>query len=1128
MAALKMAAQKLSTGGADGSTDVEIPETGEVKYFYGSSGHNCGGRCVSRAEVINGKIKRILTDESLYTSDGTYIDPESSNFPQTRACARCRSYKYRLYHPGRLLYPLKQTKKRGDLSGFQRITWEQAIREIAAKHKAVVNEFGVDGIYSIYAWGAATGTFQGASGGPLGAGGAGGDGGAALRYMGGAQSSYFGSYSTHQYRYFGVNYTGADENVNVNSVAKYAKYLVLWGDNTVSTVNPAAYGYVRAAEEMKKRYAGCKILFIGPEFSDGAVVVADEWYASKPYTDPALVASIIYYMLENTFDLATGDLKENPMLDIDYLDTMVYGFFDSPEYWVHNTTGEIVTENPSDDVNYRHVPAVPAGESYCSWVLGNNANAKTYAQLGASRNYTAKQFANVSNFKRWAPCSYRVKGQNATSDNVKTSKYKTKQDYLTPKDTNWSTPITGLSKEAVEAIAKIYIDGPVTSTWSGGQQKQHDGIANLYAIQALHVITKNVGTIGAGFIWKFQPTVTKDSKALSVKVTRPNVDNYVNNTKSEASCTAWHTAIKMAFEELGGTGYTHKYIPNYDKGTDTTPNVYWDDGGTKTFIQWRRNEDGSLKEYTDNNGNTFYDWEGRTSTAASDTSNVDGHAAGTPKISGIRLMYNTGGNIFINQHENSNDSREMLETLPLNDGTANTFCLVSFDNFMSPTPRWSDYVLPAATSWEQQDIMSPTNGSSFYVSQIILPPGESKPTWDFANELVKEYAGQAAATDFTGGVANQSVEAIVKAEFNKAKTDANSPYYGWKWEEFLTNTFLPAKQDDDTIQTPARKAFMDNYKNHTDKTTAFVKPGVSGYFADTNDVTSGGYGNQFANTTTAPQSPKRFQVYSPVLVWQYENKFSKWHGYLPEAQRGQKHRDYEGDAIVLPLPIYYAYEDYFMEAYGLYNSVQSASDIHNTYPVVLTTTHDRYRSHSSMAENPMLRELTHKVPGKRVNPNTNMPFEYKEDELKQGNDYEHYATAPANAFAVNATGEYPVLNSTINSDGSVSTENKEIASYTEIWMSKSVADERGIANGDLVEVYNPIGKVRCVAKISRRCASGYVGLHQGCWYDPREINGETVDVGGNCNTLMASQPSRIDHGNGQQSAMVQIVKVENY
>ena len=123
-------------------------------------------------------------------------------------------------------------------------------------------------------------------------------------------------------------------------------------------------------------------------------------------------------------------------------------------------------------------------------------------------------------------------------------------------------------------------------------------------------------------------------------------------------------------------------------------------------------------------------------------------------------------------------------------------------------------------------------------------------------------------------------------------------------------------------------------------------------------------------------------------------------------------------------------------------------------------------------------------------------------------------------FAVGKSGEYPVLNSTIKSDGTVNAENKEIASYTEIWMSKSVAEERGIANGDLVEVYNPIGKVRCVAKISRRCASGFVGLHQGCWYDPDPVDG--IDDGGCANTLMAQRPSRVDHGNGQQSAMVWI------
>ena len=101
---------------------------------------------------------------------------------------------------------------------------------------------------------------------------------------------------------------------------------------------------------------------------------------------------------------------------------------------------------------------------------------------------------------RWTPCSFSVKGKLAT-DSVKTSKYKTKQDYLTHKNAEWSYPITGVSAESIEKLAKINADGPVLSSWSYGMQKQHDGVINLYAMQALHVITKNIGKEGAAIIW---------------------------------------------------------------------------------------------------------------------------------------------------------------------------------------------------------------------------------------------------------------------------------------------------------------------------------------------------------------------------------------------------------------------------------------------------------------------------------------------------------------------------------------------------------------------------------------------------------------------------------------------------
>ena len=132
--------------------------------------------------------------------------------------------------------------------------------------------------------------------------------------------------------------------------------------------------------------------------------------------------------------------------------------------------------------------------------------------------------------------------------------------------------------------------------------------------------------------------LTASNKELSISVTRPNVDKYKIMKKSEESCTAWHTALKMAFaDELKAGGYkVEEYIPNFTKGTNTTPNVYRDDGGTKTFIQWRRDGDENIKTYQDDKGNDFFDWEGRTN---NDISSENGHAVG--ELTHIELLSNT-------------------------------------------------------------------------------------------------------------------------------------------------------------------------------------------------------------------------------------------------------------------------------------------------------------------------------------------------------------------------------------------------------------------------------------------------------------------------------------------------------
>ncbi|HIQ06240.1 MAG TPA: twin-arginine translocation signal domain-containing protein, partial [Anaerolineae bacterium] len=92
----------------------------------GAAPHNCGGRCITKAYVKDGVITRFVTDER---PDKNLIDGTGDD-PQRRACLRCRSYKGRLYRSDRLTYPMKQTKERGDLSGFVRISWDEAFSEI--------------------------------------------------------------------------------------------------------------------------------------------------------------------------------------------------------------------------------------------------------------------------------------------------------------------------------------------------------------------------------------------------------------------------------------------------------------------------------------------------------------------------------------------------------------------------------------------------------------------------------------------------------------------------------------------------------------------------------------------------------------------------------------------------------------------------------------------------------------------------------------------------------------------------------------------------------------------------------------------------------------------------------------
>ncbi|MDR2155005.1 MAG: molybdopterin-dependent oxidoreductase, partial [Burkholderiaceae bacterium] len=105
-----------------------------------SCAHNCGSRHVLVAHKKGDVIVRLSTDNGTYQADGSYgKDTEAE--PQLRGCLRGRSYRARLYSPERLLYPMKRVGARGEHK-FKRISWDQALDEIAQKMVQLKKDYG--------------------------------------------------------------------------------------------------------------------------------------------------------------------------------------------------------------------------------------------------------------------------------------------------------------------------------------------------------------------------------------------------------------------------------------------------------------------------------------------------------------------------------------------------------------------------------------------------------------------------------------------------------------------------------------------------------------------------------------------------------------------------------------------------------------------------------------------------------------------------------------------------------------------------------------------------------------------------------------------------------------------------
>lgn len=1150
-------------GGGNLGNVISPEDLSNPKIYYTSCVHNCGTgiRCVSKLHVVNGRIVRVTSDDSDYAFDGTYRNKEQYNDARSLTCPKGRAIKYRAHHPAKLRYALKQTKGRGDLSGFIRIPVDEALKEIATKYRKTVEKYGPGAVHNIYGTSggySSQGTYASYS-----------STRSALTPAG-ARGGY-GDYSYYQY-HFGsviVGHPGScgayTKSSNVSwqfpAIAGVVKNVVSWGANILTTVNSASWSYIRAFEKLKER--GGRAWFIGPELTDTGVTCHTDWIQSRNYTDVALIMGMLYEMLVNTFDSNGAIKKSSKALDIDYIDTMVHGFFASPEYYVNTTTGEIVKEKLADTTDYRHIEAVEAGKCLASYILGGNAALIGNPKYNAnSTNYTAKKYHEFSNnMPRVGKVSWKVtKGEK--------TEYQYKKDFNEPKTPEWAEKITGVPAAKIRELANMYTDPeqhPIFNEWAGGTQKQLNGSIQLWAITALMAITKTFGLSGETFSGAWATTNSRGPVAdtdtnnyldfSSITVGNAGVTTIRDSTVNNISCKEWFNGIKIAFKDYltPERGYTGENIPDWDMNK----RYYSNDGGVKSLVMFEKNPSNPNELVTEvlEDGKTYY--------------KVKKDANGNPIFSGIRMILNAGGAIMVNQHMNTNDLTAMYKAIPaLNSQegggytNADSLCLVTFDLFMSPTARYMDYVLPAVSQLEAVG-REAFGGQSkaMYRPPVVEPLGDALDSWTMtykawvAQSQLGEltYDGKttsgisAAPSSYTNNSSFKPIRNYFDAEVDKATADPASKYYGMTRDEVYGAQFTPAKNNDEYICTSLyeTKGTTTSWARGDSDTSESARNNISQVgqirknldtylkgdmtapfiFTTGNSVQNKFDGSTYSSaansaaslldTSSRPEMSGKFQIYNGRVQWDYEHAFETYHGWLPAENRGQENKDPEGDLKVYPIPMYFNFEDCFKESYNGFKKVDSATGkaqagpnaaffagTGRDKPLTMSTTHDRFRVHSTHDENPLLRELNHRT----INGG-----------WASGNDWKEYCIVPERQ-TVNSAAAYesPMISSAIYN------KNRETASWHEIWINTQDAAERGITDGMLCRVENPIGKIRVIARVTDRCIPGHLNLHQGGWYDP---NTDGVDDGGNANTLIASTPSRYDHGNAQQSAYV-IIKPE--
>lgn len=289
---------------------------------------HCGGACMLKLHVKNGQVMKITSAGDI-PREGSY-EKDESLFPiQRRACLKGFCEIQRIYAPDRLKYPLKQTLERGNIRGFKRITWDEALDTIAEWYREMIKRKDSLGYLPIW------------------------DDGGLSPYLG-TYLKRFGNYSLGNLSaaMFGSIGKWATLKGNPPMDIFNSKYIVIWANDHKATKPMLPFIMMKAKE------AGIPITVVEARYTDTVSTMstgygnAPGFICVRPGTDAALLAA-----------MANVIYRKN-LCDEAFLKEYCFGFYPGDSAVSRSPGKHPVTGEPYEGKTF----TVPKGQSFLEYL----------------------------------------------------------------------------------------------------------------------------------------------------------------------------------------------------------------------------------------------------------------------------------------------------------------------------------------------------------------------------------------------------------------------------------------------------------------------------------------------------------------------------------------------------------------------------------------------------------------------------------------------------------------------------------------------------------------------------------------------------------------------------------------